>query len=125
MRSYNATSYQLQSEITQSGSTTMVDTGGFGTHITAVADANYTALVSDSIIAVTSLTATRTITLPSTAKTGQWVHVKDQSGNASGTNKITLVVAGGALIDNASSVSIITARGTLTLYFDGTNYNIF
>jgi hypothetical protein len=42
---------------------------------TAVADVNYTVLTSDYVVAYTSLTATRTVSLPAAATAGGWSSV--------------------------------------------------
>ncbi|MER5882729.1 hypothetical protein ABT160_02755 [Streptomyces sp. NPDC001941] len=92
---------------------------GFARGRTAVADANYTILTTDSRIAVTSITAARVITLPNVATaTGQEFVIKDESGAADGTKTIT--VSGAANIDGAASKVINAAYGSLRVYSNGT-----
>lgn len=82
----------------------------------------YVQLAADRLIAVTVLTATQGITLldPSTIPTGDTVTIKNATAN---TFAITLTPAAGT-IDGAATYVINTARGYVTLYSDGTNYNI-
>lgn len=89
---------------------------------TAVADTNYTVLITDQIVAVTSLSAPRTITLPSAATVGAGAvfTVKDESGNAA-THNITVSHAT-QTIDGAASKTISVNYGLLNLYSNGTNW---
>ncbi len=88
---------------------------------TAVADASYTALVTDRLIAVTALTAARTVTLPSAAAypTGTYLTIVDESGAASATNTITLARAGTDTINGATSAQIASAYGYIALESNG------
>ena len=97
--------------------------GGVALKRTGVADANYTVLASDYMIAYTSLSTGRTVTLPTpgAGNTNQMYIIKDQSGNA-GTNNITISSSGGATIDGAASKVINTAWGVLKVYTNGTNW---
>ena len=85
---------------------------------TTVADTNYTGLVSDYIIAYTSLTAGRTVTLPLGVAGQAWV-VKDEAGGAT-ANNITVQMASGN-IDGAANKVINANYGVLRIYSDGTN----
>lgn len=90
----------------------------------AVADVAYTQKRTDFEIAYTTLTATRVVTLldPATVRSGQRVWVKDESGSASGSVKITLSPANSGTIDGASSLDITTAYGSVELASNGTEY---
>lgn len=78
-----------------------------------IADTNYSIATSDSIVAFTSLTAARTVTLPSAASnTGRVIIVKDESGNCS--NGTTITIAG--TIDGATNFVLNTAYGYARLY---------
>jgi hypothetical protein len=55
--------------------------------------------------------------------TGTVFIVKDISG-AAFTNNITVTATGGALIDGAASALINTNYGSITLVFNGTQWNI-
>ncbi len=84
---------------------------------TTVSDAAYTALVTDHLIAYTTLTAPRTVTLPA-ANVGQMIVVKDESGQA-GTQTITVAAPTGETIDGAASVNLATNYGVLRVYSSG------
>jgi hypothetical protein len=89
---------------------------------TAVNDAGYSALVSDYLIAYTSLTAARTVTLP--AATGMNNHiliVKDESG-AAGTYNISVNVTAGGSIDGAASKVLSTNYGVIEVYSNGSQW---
>lgn len=87
---------------------------------TVVADAAYTALVTDEIVAYTTLTATRALTLPS-GTVGDTLIIADESGNA-GSFPITIV----GTVDGATNKSISTAYGGMRLYcVSGTTYKSF
>jgi Polysaccharide deacetylase len=87
-----------------------------------VADANYTVTSNNDLVAYTSLSAARTVTLPAvTALSGKIITVKDESGSCSGTVTITLSPPSGT-IDGASSLVLAAAYATATVYTDGANY---
>lgn len=90
---------------------------------TAIADANHTVVAGDYLLAVTSITAPRTIDFPTTeiAKTGKEWPIKDESGNVDGTLTITLTTEGSETIDGAASLVLNTAFFDLVIYTDGTN----
>ena len=92
--------------------------GGLAVNRTAIADTAYTILISDYIVAYTSITAGRNATLPSGAFVGQQFIVKDESGNA-GSFNITVV----GTIDGATNKVINTAYGVLRVYWNGTNWS--
>ena len=84
-----------------------------------VADANYTLATSDTIVAYTTLTAARVVTIGASAP-GRIIVIKDESGSCSGGNTITI---SGATIDGASSVVLNTAYASVRLYCSGTNWH--
>jgi hypothetical protein len=88
---------------------------------TAVADANYAALVSDRTIAFTAITAARAIALPAASSypSGVSLRVMDESGNATSTRTIALAPNGADLIDGQSSATISSAYGYLVLQSNG------
>jgi hypothetical protein len=91
--------------------------GGIARGRTTVADAAYTMLTSDFLVAYTSLTATRAVTLPSAASaSGQHFVIKDEAGTA-GTNNITIV----GTVDGASNPTAVNSNfGVKKLYSTGT-----
>lgn len=78
-----------------------------------ISDADYTVVATDSIIAFTTLTAARTVTLPAAiSNTGRIVVIKDESGSCSSGTTIT--VAG--MIDGATNYTLNSAYAHLRLY---------
>jgi hypothetical protein len=88
---------------------------------TPVADANYTALISDKNIAYTSITAARTVTLcaASAYPVGYRLTIFDESGSVSATNSVTVARAGSDTINGATSASLTSAYGVLALESNG------
>jgi hypothetical protein len=100
----------------------MIMGASFAGHRVGVADGSfpYTTLSTDFLVAATSLTAARAITLSSGVAGRMWVF-KDESGNCSATNTITITPASGT-IDGFTSVTINVPYGVARIYTDGTNY---
>jgi hypothetical protein len=92
-----------------------------GNAFTAVADANYSALATDRLIACTSLSAARVITLPAASSfpAGTMLRVADMSGNCSTTNVLTINRTDSDTINGATATQLSTARGFLGLICDG------
>lgn len=89
---------------------------------TTVADLAYTVLTTDRLIAYTSLTAARTVTLPAASTmSSRLITIKDEAGTA-GTNNITVDANGAETIDGQLTKLIHTNYGTLTLYCNGTSW---
>jgi len=87
---------------------------------------NYTALISDVIIEVSSTAAILTITLPAPSalgNVGKSFIIKDTSGGAQ-TNNIFIAPASG-LIDGMSSLAIASNYGSAQVFCDGSNYYSF
>jgi hypothetical protein len=90
---------------------------------TPVNDAIYVATIYDELIAMTALTAPRTVTLPDPTTTGatsqspKWMYVQDESGNG-GTHTITIASAGGATVFGKNNVN--SNHGRTNLYTQGT-----
>ena len=91
--------------------------------VTQIADSNYSALVSDWLIEYVSLTATRTITLPNTfGNTGTELCIKDGTGSASPTVKITIDGLSTQTIDGVEELDITVPFGFVIIYSDGVNW---
>ncbi|WP_158810125.1 hypothetical protein [Beijerinckia sp. L45] len=88
---------------------------------TAVADANYAALPTDRLIAITALTVPRTITLPpaSAYPTGTRLLVIDESGASSAAMKIAIAAVGSDRINGATFVAIGIPNGYIALASNG------
>jgi len=97
-----------------------------------VADTNYgtSALTDDYIIAFTSLSAARTVTISDediasgSITVPRIMIIKDESGSCSGANTITIALESGN-IDGAANVVLDTAYSSITLYLNGTNGFIY
>ena len=79
----------------------------------------------DCIVGCTDNSAARTFTLPSGASNGQTFVIKDEAGTAGTANAITIDTAGAELIDGAATATINSNYGSLSFYFDGTNYFVY
>lgn len=92
---------------------------------TAVADANYTVLATDKLVAFTSLTASRIATLPAASAfaAGEPLIIVDESGNASQTVQISVAPNGADKIagSNSTQVLINVANGRCKLVSNGSN----
>lgn len=89
----------------------------------AIADANATVAATDYIIAYTSITAPRVISVActlGTASSPQQLIIKDESGNSSVSNTITITPTSGT-IDGATSKIINSNYGLLKFYANGSN----
>lgn len=111
-----------QRVVVQDGSTA----GGFPTALAtrhSVADAAYTAKVTDRIVAYTSLTTARAVALPAASSfpVGELLWIVDESGSSSSANTITANRAGSDTINGATSAIIQNAYGFLALESNGTN----
>lgn len=86
---------------------------------------NLSGTATDYILAVTNTAAPRTVSLPNTGVvTGQMFVIKDETGGAAAQN-ITINVTGATYnIDGAASQTISTDYGSITVYFNGTEYSI-
>lgn len=91
-----------------------------------VADTNYIATQRDRRISFTSLSAARTVVLPTAIAfvNGSELLIKDESGSCSSINTITISVSGGGTIDGASSIVMSTAYISLKLYSNGIQWMI-
>ncbi len=90
----------------------------------AVSDAAYTALLTDRMIAYTTLTAPRVVTLPASGAypTGTRLVIVDESGNCSVTQTITANATGSDMINGAASAVINQAYGFIGLESNGTGH---
>lgn len=88
---------------------------------TPVGNVNYTILASDYYIGYTSLTASRTATLPTAASVaGQTYVISDESGSASSSVAIIIATSNSETINGASTTSITSAYGSCRVYSTGT-----
>lgn len=113
----------IEQSITTAGVTRFHHGVAYNVTSTAI---TYQILVTDYIVSVTDNSAARTISLPTGASVGigQTFVIKDAAGTAGSANAITIDTAGAETIDGASSVQITTNYGSMTIYYNGTNYFI-
>lgn len=124
-------SYRTLMSIEQYGVTNLMNQITYGSHldgVTIVDNTAYTVKVGNEVtgsqlgdrtIAVINLSASRTITLPpvntaGASANGMVVTIKDAEGDA-GTHNIVVDGDGGELIDGATTYTISTAYGAVTL----------
>jgi len=101
-------------------------TGGWSAGIerrTPVADAAYTVLITDRIVAYTSITAARVVTLPaaSTYPTGARLMIVDESGAVTTTNTIAITAAGSDKIDGQAALYLNMSYGYFEIESNGSN----
>jgi len=94
---------------------------------TEVDNTAYTVQSGDSYVGVINLSQTRVITLPAaaTAGAGTIIMIKDESGNATQSIKITVDGNSSETIDGATTYDIVTAYGAVSLITDGANWYIY
>lgn len=95
--------------------------GGQVVHITTPGAYPYTTLTTDYVILVDT-SAARTITPMASPVTGQMYVIKDNVGSAA-ANNIT-VTPSGKNIDGAASTTINVNFGSITIVYNGTQWNI-
>jgi hypothetical protein len=111
----SATNQSIAGQKTYTGK--LIISAGYATNTTGVADVNYSQTSSDNIIAYTSITASRTVTLNSSGVTaGQHFVIKDQSGSADGTKTI---VISGTVDGTTNPVAVNSAYGVYKFYWSG------
>ena len=84
----------------------------------------YTASVTDYILGVTAVPVTILMDATSFSE-GQVAVVKDESGNASSSDPITLNASASQTMDGLGSVEIESAYGALFVYSNGSNWFIY
>lgn len=121
-RTIGSASRNTTADVTVDGNVTM--SGAQFVHRTTVADAAYTTLTSDYIVAYTSLSAARTVTGTTTGSTtsAYTLVIKDESGSASIANAITFTPSSGNVDGVSSKVIINQPYQAVTLYCNGTNW---
>lgn len=90
---------------------------------TTISDADYTITPRDALVAITVITAAHTLTLPAanSVPRGWQVIIKDESGNCSTGNTITIA----GTIDGTTNLTLDSAYAKATVYSNGTNWSRF
>lgn len=105
-------------------SSNVLNVSGGVVHRRTTAATSFTASADNYIIAVTSVPTS--ILLDATSfSDGQVLLIKDESGNASSTNSVTLDASASQTIDGQSNILIESPFGALHLYSNGTNWFIY
>jgi len=100
-------------------------TGGLTITSVAHAASPYTVLAADEFIAVDCSGGVVTIKLPNAPSTGREIYIKDSKGNA-GTNNISVTTVGGTVtIDGQTTYTMSTNYQSISVVFDGSNYEVF
>lgn len=85
----------------------------------------YTVLTTDQFLAVNVSTGVVTIKLPNAPTPGRIIYIKDSNGAAS-THNISVTTVGGTItIDGQTTYTMATNYQSLSVIFDGTNYEVF
>lgn len=88
-------------------------------------DSPYTVLGTDYYISADVTSGTISVLLPNAPSTGRIFVVKDRVGMAA-TNNITVTTVGGSVtIDGSTSFVINTAYESVSLIFNGVNYEVY
>lgn len=87
---------------------------------TIVSDVDHTIRLGEFLISYVSLSAGRTVSLPSASslRSGQGFALKDESGLA-GTHNITLDAAGSDTIEGSGTLSVTSNYGYVEFYTNG------
>ena len=105
-------------------SSNVLNVSGGIVHRRTTAATTFTASADNYIIAVTGVPTE--ILLDATAFTnGQVLLIKDESGNASSANSVTLNASASQTIDGSGEVLIESPFGALHLYSNGSNWFIY
>lgn len=93
--------------------------------INGAGDADYTVGLTEHVIIFTDpLTAARSVFLPDALDQRRVLTIKDASGTASPATPIVLDAPGAQTIDGATTYSITTARGSVTVVSDLTSWHV-
>jgi len=85
----------------------------------------YTVLSTDQFLAVNVSGGVVTIKLPNAPTTGRVIYVKDSNGAAATSNISVTTVGGSVTIDGQTTYTMNINYQSLSLVFDGTNYEVF
>lgn len=85
----------------------------------------YTVLAADEFLAVNVSGGVVTITLPNAPTTGRIIRIKDSNGLAATSNISITTVGGTVTIDGQTTYTMATNYQSLSVVFDGSNYEVF
>ncbi len=88
-------------------------------------DATYTVLSTDQFVSVDASGGVKQVDLPNTTDMGRVIRIKDQGGDA-GANNITVTTPGASVtIDGSVTFVMNLAYESISVIFNGTNYEVF
>lgn len=85
----------------------------------------YTVLSTDYFIAIIGSVGTFTAKLPNAPATGKVYVIKDSNGSAASFNIAVTTVGGTVTIDGQTTYTMATNYQSISVIFDGTNYEVF
>ena len=85
----------------------------------------YTVLATDEFLAANVTAGVITIKLPNAPTTGRVIYIKDSNGLAATSNISITTVGGTVTIDGQTTYTMNINYQSLSLIFDGTNYEVF
>jgi hypothetical protein len=85
----------------------------------------YTVLSTDEFLACQSSGGVITIKLPNAPTTGRVIYIKDSTGAAATSNISVTTVGGTVTIDGQTTYTVSTNYESISVIFDGTNYEVF
>lgn len=85
----------------------------------------YTVLSTDQYLAVNVSGGVVTIKLPNAPTTGRVIHIKDSNGLAATSNISITTVGGSVTIDGQTTYTMATNYQSVSVIFNGTNYEVF
>ena len=85
----------------------------------------YTVLSTDDFLAITDLVGTFTVKLPNAPSTGKVSIIKDSNGSAASFNIAVTTVGGAVTIDGQTTYTMATNYQSISVIFDGSNYEVF
>jgi hypothetical protein len=106
---------------------TIATTGTTVLTVTALTHASspYTVLSTDDFLAITGSVGTFTVKLPNAPTTGRVIIIKDTNGVAATDNIAVTTVGGSVTIDGSTTYTMATNYQSISVIFDGTNYEVF
>jgi hypothetical protein len=85
----------------------------------------YSVLAADQFLACQTSGGTISILLPNAPSTGRVIIIKDSNGAAATSNISVTTVGGSVTIDGQTTYTIVSNYGSISVIFDGTNYEVF
>jgi len=106
---------------------TIATTGTTFLNVTPLTHASspYTVLSTDDFLAITGSVGAFTVKLPNAPTTGRVIVIKDTNGVAATDNIAVTTVGGTVTIDGQTTYTMATNYQSVSVIFDGSNYEVF